>query len=164
MLDRLRRKLFLSVKLMGADSHASGDQDGPSLGEKELIEILRRGSSALDSSDDDMSFDAFMNANWETILDVSRKRQEVREAKMEKDVGGDVSSEGVADRLALAEEEERKLLSGVARVRTRIFEGKMIDRPSDSVVKGEWRQLVNGKREHTDRTVIINGHYGFITY
>ncbi|KAJ7194693.1 hypothetical protein GGX14DRAFT_404483 [Mycena pura] len=51
--DRIRRKLFLSAKIIGAEAGGAGEEqnaDGPQ-GGRELMAILRRGSSALTRSD-----------------------------------------------------------------------------------------------------------------
>lgn len=153
MLDRIRRKLFLSVKIMGSDNPSSGDTT--SLGSRELIDILRKGSSALSHSDNGMNLARFLDAGMADIIEHSKTLESKRDAKIRKDL----KDEGGVDdeQLALdAEEEERRLLSGVAQVQSRLFEGKLVNRAkSNAEIADEWRDLA--KRAHVDRTVKIGG-------
>jgi SWI/SNF-related matrix-associated actin-dependent regulator of chromatin subfamily A member 5 len=149
MLDRLRRKLFLSVKVMGSEDHTADEK--ADLGVKELLDILRKGSSALSFQGMDLS--TFLKANIEDILERSRSMDSVRDAKAKKDanVGGEDE-----DLLKDAEEEERRLLSGVAQVHCRVFEGKVVQgRKGNAQIASEWRELQ--KRARVDRTVVVNG-------
>lgn len=154
MLDRIRRKLFLSFKVMSSNPDStSADNSTGSLGSNELMDILRKGSSALTISDDDMSLAQILQAPLKDILDVSRKRDEVREAKMKFD------AEGVqTDKMKDVEEEERRLLSGVAQVRSRLFEGEMVMKYQDNEdIANEWKDTETQKRDRVDNTVLVNG-------
>jgi SWI/SNF-related matrix-associated actin-dependent regulator of chromatin subfamily A member 5 len=152
MLDRIRRKLFLSVKVMGSDSD-SKDSKNPDLKMKELLDILRKGSSALSRSDDNMGLSQFLSANIDEILKASRERDNVRDAKLKKDLGGEASMDETL--LVDAEEEERRLLGGVAQVQSRVFEGRMIQKQSNKQIAKAWTELQ--KRARVDRTVVIDG-------
>jgi SWI/SNF-related matrix-associated actin-dependent regulator of chromatin subfamily A member 5 len=152
MLDRIRRKLFLSVKVMGSDS-ASADSQNSDLKAKELLDILRKGSSALSRSNDDLDLSNFLGASIDKILETSRSRDVVREAKLKTDLG---EGEAVDKNLIRnAEEEERALLSGVAQVQSRVFEGRMVERQSNKQIAKAWTELQ--KRARVDRTVVIDG-------
>ena len=136
MLDRLRRKLFLSVKIMGssnASSDPSNDPEASSSSIRELMAILKRGSSSLmQGGAGGMSLRDFLKADVETIVNTSRDRDAVRVIKMEADLSG---SEAVKVEQGVRrqwEEEEQALLAGVAQVQSRLFEGKLVRRAKDS--------------------------------
>jgi SWI/SNF-related matrix-associated actin-dependent regulator of chromatin subfamily A member 5 len=152
MLDRLRRKLFLSVKVMGAENYSAGS-DNSTLKAKELMDILRKGSSALSRSDDGIDFSRFLNAGIEEILNASRTHENMRDAKVKQELSvGDVEDEAL---LRDAEAEELKLLSGVAQVQSRLFEGQMVQPCTNKDIATEWKNLQ--KRARVDRTVVIDG-------
>ncbi|KAF4588526.1 hypothetical protein EYR40_010078 [Pleurotus pulmonarius] len=165
MLDRLRRKLFLSVKVMGSDNPSSSTS-GPSLGSSELIDILRKGSSVLASSsgEEGMDLARFTAADINTILDSSRSSEQLRVVKMKHELGeeaveGDTmkkEEEVNEDQLLKdAEEEERRLLSGVAQVSARLFDGQVVKRHDNKGIANEWQELQ--KRARNDRSVWIGG-------
>ncbi|THH29276.1 hypothetical protein EUX98_g4910 [Antrodiella citrinella] len=137
MLDRLRRKLFLSVKIMGSTSFgsdpsdSSSDPEGGNSSINELMDILRRGSSTLSNGGaGGMSLRDFLNADVKTILSASRRRDDVRVMKMEKDLdpSAKVKNEIGEDVQKKWEEEEQALLAGVAQVQSRLFEGQLVQR------------------------------------
>ena len=69
MLERIRRKLFLSVKVMSANTTATDDADHNSgLKTNELLSILRKGSSAISGAGNGLSLSQFLTASIETIL------------------------------------------------------------------------------------------------
>ncbi|KAJ6520387.1 P-loop containing nucleoside triphosphate hydrolase protein [Mycena sanguinolenta] len=155
MLDRIRRKLFLAAKIIGAEGGGQNN-DGPQ-GGSELLSILRRGSSALMHSDDGMDLERFRTASLQEILDVSRARDNVHDARVKHDLN--IKVEGGAETeetlLRSAEEEERELLSGVAKVQTKLFEGAVLERAKapKEAVKLETLRL----RQRVDRTVSYSG-------
>lgn len=152
MLDRIRRKLFLSVKVMGSENHATGDESSGYKAD-ELLDILRKGSSALSSGIVGMEFSRFLCAPIQEIFDASREHDDRRIAKAKHFEG---VKEHVDERLLQdAEEEERKLLMGVAQVQSRLFEGKVIKRPSNAEIASEWKELQ--KRGRAKRIVNVGG-------
>ncbi|KAJ6623193.1 P-loop containing nucleoside triphosphate hydrolase protein [Mycena sp. CBHHK59/15] len=154
MLDRIRRKLFLSAKIIGGEAGGENRGDGMGLGGGELMAVLRRGSSALEHSDDGMDLAHFRTASLAEILAVSRAREDVHDARVKHEL--QIKVEDGAALLRSAEEEERELLSGVAKVRCRLFEGQMVKRAeSTKDIAKEWRTLQ--KRARVDRTVTVNG-------
>ncbi|KAJ6466009.1 P-loop containing nucleoside triphosphate hydrolase protein [Mycena vitilis] len=161
MLDRIRRKLFLSAKVIGAEAGGGSegrDAEGPQ-GGSELMAILRRGSSALTRSDDGMDLARFRVASLQEILDVSQAREEVHVARVKHELQMDMDV-GAADEKALlrsAEEEERELLSGVARVQSYLFEGTLLERAKAPKETGLLSLTPQKKRERVDRTVSIGG-------
>ncbi|KAF7337727.1 ISWI chromatin-remodeling complex ATPase ISW2 [Mycena sanguinolenta] len=155
MLDRIRRKLFLAAKIIGAEGGGQNN-DGPQ-GGSELLSILRRGSSALMHSDDGMDLQRFRSASLQEILDVSRTRDNVHDARVKHELnikveGGTAAEEAL---LRCAEEEERELLSGVAKVQTKLFEGTVLERAKapKEAAKVETSRL----RQRVDRTVSFGG-------
>ena len=155
MLDRIRRKMFLSLKVMASSISSSPTEDNSQLKTAELMDILRKGSSALSRSDVGMSLGTFLDAPIQQILDESREREGVRDAKLKKELASDTLE--IDEKVLLdAEEEERKLLSGVAQVQSRLFEGKLVKRKQDNrQIAQEWQELQ--KRAHVDRTVVVDG-------
>ncbi|PBK68231.1 hypothetical protein ARMSODRAFT_958356, partial [Armillaria solidipes] len=151
MLDRLRRKLFLSLKIMDGDSSSS---ENASLGLTELKDILRKGSSALSSSDDDMNLGRFLDASLSDILDLSRAREDARDAKLKLNTGEDESVVS-KDLVLSAEEEERQLLSGIAQVKCRLFEGNVVEKAKH--VENIALELSTQKRARSNNTVTISG-------
>jgi SWI/SNF-related matrix-associated actin-dependent regulator of chromatin subfamily A member 5 len=171
MLDRIRRKLFLSLKVMSTTSASSSSEgtrseDNAQLRSAELMDILRKGSSAISRTDTGMDFGRFLNAPIEEILEESREKEGARDTRMKKDLktedgtGGadevDIKAEEKEKLLQDAEEEERQLLSGVAQVQSRLFEGKVVARTQNNQeIADEWRELQ--KRARTDRLIVVGG-------
>lgn len=159
MLDRIRRKMFLSLKVMSSStSSSSPNEDNTQLKTTELLDILRKGSSALSRSDVGMDLGTFLKAPIQEILDDSREREGVRDAKLKKEtVSSHNTTEEIDEKTLLdAEEEERKLLSGIAQVQSRLFEGKVIKRNQNNhQIAQEWHELQ--KRARIDRTVVVDG-------
>jgi len=163
MLDRIRRKLFLSLKVVGS-TEVSPSED-PTLGTSELMDILRRGSSALSTDGDDTTLAKFLKAPIEEILEVSRKMDKVKETKIKSELPANqvnkVKAEGMdvgLDRQALrdVEEEEMKLLKGVALVQSRLFEGKVVQKGSGNKdIAKDWEDVQ--KKVKVDRLVMIDG-------
>ena len=95
----------------------------------ELLSILRKGSSAIShAGDSSLSLQRFLNAPIHEILEESKSRDDVKALQLRKDMGDNVPT--VDDKLQEdAEEEERRLLNGIAQVQSRLFEGKVVERP-----------------------------------
>ena len=163
MLDRIRRKLFLSLKVIGS-AEVSSSED-PSLGTAELLDILRRGSSALSTEGDEMTLAKFLKAPIEDILEMSRKMDKVKDAKMKSELPVDqvdkVKTEDVEvnpDHRTLRdiEEEEMRLLKGIALVQSRLFEGKLVQRGSGNKdIARAWEDVQ--KRAKVDELVTVGG-------
>lgn len=164
MLDRIRRKLFLSLKVIGS-TEVSPSEDS-SLGTGELMDILRRGSSALSTEGDEMTLEKFLKAPIEDILEVSRKMDKIKEAKVKSEPPTDrvdkVKTEGGADAsldqrtLRDVEEEEMRLLKGIALVQSRLFEGKLVQRGSGNKdIARAWEHVQ--ARAKVDRLIVVDG-------
>ena len=159
MLDRLRRKLFLSLKVMTISS-STQDEENAQLKTAELMDILRKGSSAI--AEGGMTLGRFLAAPIEEILNESRQRENARNAKIKTPStrtgdSDDPRSGCKEDALSQnAEEEERQLLSGVAQVQSRLFEGRVVQRAQNNRdIANEWRDLQ--KRARVDRLVEVDG-------
>jgi SWI/SNF-related matrix-associated actin-dependent regulator of chromatin subfamily A member 5 len=171
MLDRIRRKLFLSLKVMSATPSAAPSSGGTQSEKNaqfkytELMDILRKGTSAISRTDSGMDFGRFLVAPIHDILEGSREREGARDARIKKDLKADgtdgadglkIKAEETEKLLQDAEEEERRLLSGVAQVHSRLFEGKVVDRPQNNQqIADEWQELQ--KRARVDRLVVVDG-------
>jgi len=178
MLDRIRRKLFLSLKVMASNTiHTSSDgkeseENAQQLKKAELMDILRKGSSAISREDTGMDVGRFLNAPIDAILEESRAREGVRDARMKKDLatGGEcgtdesaVKAEETEKLLQDAEEEERRLLSGVAQVQSRLFEGQVVHRlQNNQQIAQEWEELQ--KRARVDRLVVVDGMHVLVDH
>ncbi|KAK0200570.1 P-loop containing nucleoside triphosphate hydrolase protein [Desarmillaria ectypa] len=148
MLDRLRRKSILTLKIMEGDSSS----ENASLRPNELKGILRKGSSALSSSNDHMNLDRFLDAYISDIVGASRVREDARDAEMKQNAGENDSA--AAKGLVLsAEEEERQLLSGMAQVKCRLFEGNVVEKGKH--VEDIVPKLSAQKRARNNNTVTI---------
>lgn len=158
MLDRIRRKLFLSIKVMNSHSDASEEQ-ATALKTHELMSILRKGSSAISRTDGDgLSLSEFLDAPIHSILHASRSRDDMKALKMRKDLGDNIKQEENEKLLVDAEEEEKRLLSGIAQVQSRLFEGKVVERAqkANKDIAAEWEALQ--KRARQTRIVVIDGY------
>ena len=164
MLDRIRRKLFLSLKVIGS-TEVSPSEDS-SLGTAELLDILRRGSSALSTEGGDMTLPQFLKAPIDDILEVSRRMDKVKEGKIKSELPADqlnkIKKEDGADggldhrTLREVEEEEMRLLKGIALVQSRLFEGKLVQRGSGNKdIAKAWENVQ--ERAKVDRLVMVDG-------
>lgn len=164
MLDRIRRKLFLSLKVIGSTEVSASESS--SLGTNELMDILRRGSSALSTEGGEMTLAEFLKAPIEDILEISRKTDKIKDTKIKSELPAEEVSkvktqEGVDvkfDQQALrdVEEEELKLLKGIALVQSRLFEGKVVQKGSGNKdIARAWEDVQ--KRARVDRLVVVDG-------
>ncbi|KAI0945925.1 hypothetical protein AcV7_010039 [Taiwanofungus camphoratus] len=154
MLERIRRKLFLSMKVMDSDNPAS-DERNLAFRTTELLKILRKGSSALSNDNNSMDLAQFVEASIQDILAVSRERDDVHTARVKHQEG---MVEGTVDQKILddMEDEERRLLAGVAQVQSRLFEGKVVHQANDNKqIANEWKALQ--KRSRENRIVMVDG-------
>ena len=156
MLDRIRRKLFLSVKVMGGSDNPGSSENNNQLGRSEVMEILRKGSSAL-SQGGGMDLSQFLDAPIAQILEFSKEKESARDAKIKQELKTEGGMDFEFDQKLLvdAEEEERTLLSGVAQVHSRLFEGQVVKSGNNKEIAEEWKELQ--KRARVNRLVIVNG-------
>jgi SWI/SNF-related matrix-associated actin-dependent regulator of chromatin subfamily A member 5 len=126
----------------------------PALKTHELMQILYKGTSALarweaDSADKGLS--AFLSASIGDILARSKRQEDLRDFKVKREVGEAMEDDKLAVDVA---EEERKLLSGIAQVHTRLFEGQHHVKDNHALAH-EWTAMQ--KRARVDRLIMVNG-------
>ncbi|VDB91569.1 unnamed protein product [Peniophora sp. CBMAI 1063] len=160
MEDRINRKLFLSSKMMGSGDGA-GDDHADSLKLQELLSIMRMGATALadGATTAVMPLHEFNQADARTILAAARKQEKKRRAELER--GSDTPTTRTDSDVAEEEENMRR----VARVFSRLFEGKLVARPVDrskaweqaenEKAAGVWQEIQ--KRARVDRLVTVDG-------
>jgi len=113
-----------------------------------------------------MTLAEFLKASIEDILEVSRKMDKVRDTKIKSELpaGGinkvkvEPGMEVEFNQLALrdVEEEEMRLLKGIALVQSRLFEGKVVQKGSGNKdIARAWEDVQ--KRARVDRLVMIDG-------
>lgn len=123
-LTRLAKKLYLSVKVTTSatttnTNTSSTDDKAPSFSKNELVKLLRGGTTALATP----IGDDWNSKGIEEILRESRERQMKREEML-------VMSEEEVDKM------ERELLKDQERIRTNIFEGKVLSRTYKEITDG----------------------------
>ena len=121
-LTRLAKKLYLSVKVTTSatnPNNPSTDDKGPSFSKTELVKLLRAGTNALVTP---------IGEDWnkkpiEEILRESRERQRKREEMLEME----------EDEVEVM---EKALLKDQERIKTNIFEGKVLSRSYREITDG----------------------------
>lgn len=155
MMGRIRKKLYLSAKVTEAmrDIHTqtssaglNGDTEDnlPTLSTNQLMALVRSGSRAIARPEIDPT--EMLQWDWETTIQKCRDYQE----KMETE-----NKEGISDETA---EEERRWLSEMERVETRVFEGKRHEKSTDSNkdIAKDWAR--SDRRMGMERVVMVDGH------
>ncbi|GAA5869471.1 hypothetical protein JCM16303_000482 [Sporobolomyces ruberrimus] len=179
MLTRLRKKLYLSAKVMGSmrnrneqEGGIDGDVEGagekpskedeaPKMTRGELAGILRGGAGALakwSNTDGSDPFETFKASTFDEITERGKARDETKESGIKLELGlGEELTEEQKKKLEKEEEEaEALLLAGREAVQSRKFEGKMYT--ANTELQKEW-QAIEGKEARADmaRTVLIDG-------
>jgi len=104
----------------------------------ELLQILKRGTSALarwEGNSSDKNLSAFLFSSLEEILARSKRTEDLREFKIKQEAGG--HDENLAVDI---EEEGKKILTGIAQVQTRLFEGRHHQR-SEQAFAVQWEEM-----------------------
>ncbi|GAA5924215.1 hypothetical protein JCM10213_004524 [Rhodosporidiobolus nylandii] len=177
MLSRIRKKLYLSAKIMDSMRNATeggtdatneldqtADEEAPKMSRGELAAILRGGTGALaarwetEGGGSTDAFTAFRAATFSDICERGRKRDENKDVAIKLDLGEEVSEEELERRRKEEEEAERLLLEGREAVQSRKFGGKLYT-ASNADIRKEWEETVALEaREKTTRTVMVGGH------
>lgn len=157
MMGRIRKKLYLSAKVTESmrDIHTktssvglngNADEDLPTLSTSQLMSLVRSGSRAIARPEIDPG--EMLKWNWETTLEKCRDYQE----KLENETKDGVSAE--------IQEEERRWLSEMERVETRVFEGKRHEKASGTEsnrdIAKDWSR--EQRRFGMERVVMVDGH------
>jgi len=163
MMGRIQKKLYLSAKVTEAmeDIHtkfgsskkpkkgrpAAGDDDMPQLSTGQLMQLVRRGASAISRPEIDIS--EMLSWDWDTTvakckdqpIDINVKKDAVQDAKVD-------------------EEEERKWLTEMERVEASVFDGKKLAKNSKAKTN---KEIANELYDRADRrigkntTVLVDG-------
>jgi len=186
MIGRLRKKLYLSLKIMdsrGSNKDTNQGEFDESVDEEatmknsmsagDLSAILRRGASSLhkhwgqtnDSDeaslqevdeDERSGYNQFLKASFEEILDRAKEFAKIEQTKLDIEVGNDMPSNPNPDLISKIEEEELALLRGAEVVRCRLFEGKKYQANNKEILN-EWHAL-QSKRVSKSTVTIVDGH------
>lgn len=180
MLSRLRKKLYLSLKILESRAPANGltesvvdvseTEEKLSMSTAELCAILRGGARVFEASSsntntneaeaaeaDEISsgYRAFVESSFEQIVEKAREESKRAVAKRG---GEEKSTQTKEDEEKAAAKEEMELLQGMEVVRTRVFEGRqyVVNRTQKQIGE-EWAATMKG-RKRIERTQIVNGH------
>ena len=135
-------------------SDAESKETNTALKAHELMQILQKGTCALarwEADSVDKGLSAFLSSSIGKILARSKQTEDLRDFKVKQEAGEAMEDKKLAFDL---EEEERKLLSGIAQVQTRLFEGRHHQK-EEEVFTEEWTAMQ--KRARVDRLVVVNG-------
>ncbi|OAV92389.1 hypothetical protein PTTG_02218 [Puccinia triticina 1-1 BBBD Race 1] len=184
MIGRLRKKLYLSLKILDSKGTNSDNTLGTSdetideettmktsMSTSELCAILRGGASSLhkhwgqaSDSDETLKVDddertgytEFLNASFDEILNKAKEFAKIEQTKLQIEVGGCEPSHSDEEIVKKIEEEELGLLRGAEVVRCRLFEGKKYTASNKDILH-EWDNL-QSKRASKATITIIDGH------
>lgn len=164
MLGRIQKKLYLSAKVTESmrDIHFqsatkkkgpggkivdAAEDDMPQLGTNQLMTLVRRGAQAL--AHPELDVNEMLGWDWPTMLEKC------------KDKPLDIHvSEQTQTGVTVKEEDEKKWLSQIEQVESRIFQGKKHNKVRESNgfdgIAHEWSR--EERRIGKNTTVIIDGH------
>ena len=162
MLGRIQKKLYLSAKVtesmrdinfQSVSQKKKGpggkvvEDDMPQLGTNQLMSLVRRGAQAL--AHPELDVNEMLGWDWQTMLEKCK----------DKPLDNHVLEQSQAD-ITVKEEEEKKWLSQIEQVESRIFQGKKHSKVKDSNgldgIAQEWAR--EDRRAGKNTTVVIDGH------
>lgn len=157
-MGRIRKKLYLSAKVTESmrDIHTSTSSAGlsgepeesmPTLSTGQLMSLVRSGSRAIARPEIDPT--EMLKWSWEeTVVQCRDYQDKLESLDKDKDAGESQA------------EEERRWLSEMERVETRVFEGKKHEKSSgpesNSVIAAEWSR--EQRRVGMERVTMVDGH------
>lgn len=162
MMGRIQKKLYLSAKVTegmrdihtesaaeskGRGSRSAADDDMPQLDTSQLVSLVRRGAQAL--AHPELDINEMLSWDWPTMLEKC------------KDKPADIHiSAQTTGNVTVREEEEKKWLSQMEHVESRVFQGKRYTKEKDvnsfSDIKQEWSREERRKGKNT--TVMVDGY------
>jgi len=162
MMGRIQKKLYLSAKVTESmrDVHttpkvkkgpggkvvAAADDDMPQLDTSQLMSLVRRGAQAL--AHPELDVNDMLNWDWATMLDKCK----------DKPADFHVSEQGRGDAM-FKEEDEKKWLSQLEMVESRVFQGKKYTKSKDlgsyGDISREWTR--EERRVGKNTTVMVDG-------
>ncbi|KAA8892577.1 hypothetical protein FN846DRAFT_685643 [Sphaerosporella brunnea] len=132
------------VETAGSGLNGDAEDNAPNLSTGQLMALVRAGSRAIARTEIDPK--EMLKWDWETTIKKCRDYQEKLENES-KDTHGEA-------------EEERRWLSEMERVETRVFEGKRHEKTSEGDsyrdIAKEWSR--QARRMGMERVVMVNGH------
>lgn len=162
MMGRIQKKLYLSAKVTegmrdihsasAAESKKRGprtaaDEDMPQLDTSQLVSLVRRGAQAL--AHPELDINEMLSWDWPTMLERC------------KDKPADIHiSDQTTGNVTVREEDEKKWLSQMEHVESRVFQGKRYTKEKEvssySDIKQEWSREERRKGKNT--TVMVGGY------
>ena len=161
MMGRIQKKLYLSAKVTEAmrDIHtssaskskkgrvgAAADDDMPQLDTSQLMSLVRRGAQAL--SHPELDVNEMLSWDWPTMLEKC------------KDKPADIHvSEQTQENTIVKEEDEKKWLSQMEQVESRVFQGKKWTKAKEIGGYGDIQKEWNRKERRVGKntTVMVDG-------
>ena len=162
MMGRIQKKLYLSAKVTESmrDIHTQGsskqkkkgrvsataDDEMPQLDTTQLMTLVRRGAQAL--SHPEIDINEMINWDWSTMLENC------------KDKPADIHvSEATQENVVVQAEDEKKWLSQMEQVESRVFQGKKYTKEREiggyGDIRKEWTRVE--RREGKNTTVMVDG-------
>lgn len=160
MMGRIQKKLYLSAKVTESlpstftesakkkkgRASTAADEDMPQLDTSQLMSLVRRGAQALAHPEIDVN--EMLGWDWPTMLEKCR------------DKPADIHlSEQTQVDAVVKEEDERKWLSQMEHVESRVFQGKQYSRQKEisgyGDIQQEWAREERRKGKNT--TVMVDG-------
>ena len=154
MLSRIQKKLYLSAKVTEAmrdvygghnisETQGKEKDDGmPQLSTNKLMSLVRRGTQTLARPEIDVN--EMLSWDWETVL-----------RKCKDHVADSLDPEAVTAKSD--EDPERKWLSQIEQVQSRIFDGRKQEASKESIVMNEPLSRED-RRIGKNTTVMVDGH------
>ena len=166
MMGRIQKKLYLSAKVtesmrdihfqsapkskrksLGGKIIEETEDDMPQLDTSQLMSLVRRGAQAL--AHPELDINEMLGWDWPTMLEKC------------KDKPADVHvAEQTQPGLAVKEDDEKKWLSQIEQVESRVFQGKKHTKARDSSaydgIAQDWSR--EARRVGKNTTVVIDGH------
>lgn len=162
MMGRIQKKLYLSAKVTegmrdihtasAAESKKRGprsavDDDMPQLDTSQLVSLVRRGAQAL--AHPELDINEMLSWDWPTMLEKC------------KDKPADIHiSEQTTGNVTVREEDEKKWLSQMEHVESRVFQGKRYTKEKEvnsySDIRQEWSREERRKGKNT--TIMVDGY------
>ncbi len=163
MMGRIQKKLYLSAKVTEGmrDIHtespaaskkrgprpSGADEDMPQLDTSQLVSLVRRGAQAL--AHPELDIDEMLGWDWPTMLEKCK----------DKPADIHISEQTKADAV-VREEDEKKWLSQIEQIESRVFQGKRYSKKEETRsyndIQQEWSRAERRKGKNT--TVMVDGY------
>ncbi|KAM3069394.1 hypothetical protein ACMFMG_005500 [Clarireedia jacksonii] len=164
MMGRIQKKLYLSAKVTesmedihtkfgvknnkGNQETGGEDEDMPQMSTNQLMTLIRRGASAITRPDVDVN--EMLKWDWETI--VAKCKDQPADIAIKKDIVQNSEAD---------EESEKRWLTEVERVQSKILNGKLLTRGKSqnyNDIAAEFNASRADRRVGKNTTVLIDGY------